>query len=131
MSERIQSLLARVSAADGSARPGDAALRERLPSRGNLEALEREIASEIAYSLGRAGNKLESALQQAQRTRHTIESVPHEPDERRLLVARFNEERALAERRLRELMIQREALGFRRHSDLLRLYPIPPRLPDA
>jgi hypothetical protein len=131
VSERIQSLLARVSAADRAARPGDAALRERLPSRGNLEALQREIISEIAYSLGRAGNKLESALQQAQRTRHAIESALHEPDERKRLVARFNEERALAERRLRDLMIQREALGFRRHSELLQLYPIPPRLPDA
>jgi hypothetical protein len=131
VSERIQNLVARVSAADGPARPGDAALRERLPSRGNLESLEREIVAEIAYSLGRAGNKLESALQQAQRTRQMIESGPHEPDERRGLVARFNEERALAERRLRDLMIQREALGFRRHSELLQLYPIPPRLPDV
>jgi len=130
VSERIQDLLARVSATEGSAKPGDAELRERFPCTGNLAALEREIASEIAYSLGRAGSKLEAAVQQAQRTLLLLESAALEADERRALVARFNEERALAERRLRDLVIQREALGFRRHSDLSKFYPIPARLPE-
>ena len=130
MSERIRDLVARVSAAQRSAEPGDASLRERLPARGNLAALEHEIASEIAHSLGRAGNKLEAALQQAQSTLRTLQSTPPNTPERRLLSTRFREERTLAQRRLRDLMIQREALGFRRHHDLLQRYPIPPALPD-
>jgi len=128
VSERIQDLLARVGATEGSAKPEDAELRERFPCRGNLAALEREIASEIAHSLGRAGRKLEAALQQAQRTLLRIESSALQADERSVLVTRFNEERKLAEQRLLDLMIQREALGLRRHSDLLQRYPIPPRL---
>jgi hypothetical protein len=91
VSTRIQELLVRVGASQGSTEPGDVRLRERLPSAGNLAALEREIAYEIASSLGRAGSKLEAALEQARRT-------------------------------LR--------LGFRRHTELLRLYPVPPRLPE-
>lgn len=130
MSERIRDLVARVSAAQQSAEPGDAQLRERVPARGNLAALEQEIASEIAYSLGRAGSKLEAALQQAQTTLSALQTASPNTAERRQLTARFQEERTLAQRRLRDLMIQREALGFRRHHDLLRLYPIPPRLPE-
>jgi hypothetical protein len=57
-----------------------------------------------------------------------IESTALQADERSVLVTRFNEERKLAEQRLLDLMIQREALGLRRHSDLLQRYPIPPRL---
>lgn len=128
MSERVRDLVARVSAAQRSAEPGDAQLRERLPARSSLAALEQDIASEIAYSLGRAGNKLEAALQQAQATLSALQTA--QPTERRQLTARFHEERTLAQRRLRDLMIQREALGFRRHNELLRLYPIPPRLPE-
>jgi hypothetical protein len=67
--------------AEGSAKPGDAELRERLPGRGTLAALERELASEIARSLGRAGSKLEAALQQAQHTLLAIEAAL-EPGER-------------------------------------------------
>ena len=130
MSTRIQELLARVGASPGSSEPGDVALRARLPGAGNLAALEREIASEIASSLGRAGSKLEAALQQAGSTLRLLESAALQADERTVLIARFNEERTLAERRLRDLMIQREALGFRRHTDLLLLYPIPARLPE-
>jgi hypothetical protein len=130
MSERIRELVARVSAAHGSAEPEDAPLRERLPARSSLAALEQEIASEIAYSLGRAGNKLEAAVRQAEATLRALQSsVPNTP-ERTQLRARFQEERVLAQRRLRDLMIQREALGFRRHHDLLQRYPIPERLPD-
>jgi hypothetical protein len=130
MSERVRDLVARVSAAQRSAEPGDAQLRERLPARTSLAALEQEIASEIAHSLGRAGNKLEAALRQAQATLSALQTAPPNTVERRQLTARFHEERTVAQGRLRDLMIQREALGFRRHNELLRLYPIPPRLPE-
>lgn len=130
MSERIRDLVARVSTAQRSAEPGDAQLREHIPARGNLAALEQEIASEIACSLGRAGSKLEAALQQARTTLRALQTAPPNTTERRQLSARSQEERSVAQRRLRDLMIQREALGFRRHHDLLQLYPIPPCWPD-
>ena len=122
--------MARVSAAQRSAEPGDASPREHVPARSNLAALEHEITSEIAYSLGRAGSKLEAALQQAHSTLSALHTTMPNTAERRQLSARFQEERTLAQRRLRDLMIQREALGFRRHNELLQRYPIPPRLPE-
>jgi hypothetical protein len=130
MSERIRDLVARVSAAHGSAEPADAPLRERVPARNTLAAIEQEIASEIAHSLGRAGKKLEAALRQAEGTLRALQAALPNTAERRQLRARFQEERALAQRRLRDLMIQREALGFRRHHELLQCYPIPAGLPD-
>jgi hypothetical protein len=38
----------------------------------------------------------------------------------------FDAERETAKRRLWELVVQREALGIRRHAMLDRFYPIPP-----
>lgn len=127
MSERIRSLLQRVaSQADGGADARDAELRQRLPKT-NVASLEREIASEIAYSLGRAAEKLEAALSQATRTLAELEAASPSSEGRRALISRFNDERSVAERRLRDLLIQREALGFRRHAELHERYPIPPR----
>lgn len=122
--------MARVSAAQSSAEPRDASLRERLPASGKLASLEQEIASEIAYSLGKAGRKLEAALEQARTTLRALQTALPGSSERQHLRMRFEEERTHAQRRLRDLMIQREALGFRRHQDLLQRYPIPPRLPE-
>ena len=56
MTDRIRSLLERVAKAEGSSDVRDMELRQRLPST-SLASLEREIASEIAYSLGRAAEK--------------------------------------------------------------------------
>jgi len=129
MADRLLELLGRVSTAERSSDPATAELRERMPCQRGMAAVEREIVKEIAYSLGKAGNKLEAALAQASRTLGALESASLDAAERQLLRARFAEERAHAERRLRDLMIQREALGFRNHADLLRRYPLPPRLP--
>jgi hypothetical protein len=129
MSERIRSLLQRVAAqADGGADAKDAELRQRLPST-SIASLEREIASEIAYSLGRAAEKLEAALSQALGTLAELEAAHPDAERRPALITRFNDERSVAERRLRDLLIQREALGFRRHAELHQRYPIPPRWP--
>jgi hypothetical protein len=125
MSERIRSLLGRVAAAEGSSSAIDRDLRDRLPQTGSISALEREIAAEIASSLGRAGTKLEEAIERAQATRHALEtSLPGTP-ERRALIERFDTERTHAERRLRDLLIQREAIGLRRHTDVQHRYVIP------
>jgi hypothetical protein len=128
MSERIKSLLRRVGAAQKAANELEAAdleLRERMPV-ASVGALERAIASEIAHSLGRAAHRLETALAEAMSTLGELGTVEL-AEERSALIARFNEQRAVAERRLRDLIIQREALGFRRHAELHHRYPIPPR----
>jgi hypothetical protein len=125
MTERIRSLLERVSAAEGSANAPEAELRQRFRSPGNLASLEREIASEIASSLGRAVSKLEAAIRRAQCTLDELELTAHGGESHEALRLRFIEERTLAERRLRDLIIQREAIGFRRHTELYERYVIP------
>jgi hypothetical protein len=130
MTDRIRSLLERVAKAEGSSDVTDMELRQRLPST-SIASLEREIASEIAYSLGRAAEKLEAALSQAQRTLAELEAAHPEAEGRPALISRFNDERSVAERRLRDLLIQREALGLRRHTELHQRYPIPPRWPRS
>jgi hypothetical protein len=127
MSERIRSLLQRVAAqAHGGADAKDEELRRRLPTT-SVASLEREIASEIAYSLGRAAEKLEAALSQATSTLAELEAASPTSESRPALIDRYHDERSVAERRLRDLLIQREALGFRRHAELHERYPIPPR----
>lgn len=131
MEDRIRSLLERVGRSEHSTDPADAELRDRLPAAARgVAALEREIASEIAYSLGRAAKKVEVSIARARATRTALDAAQLDAREKEVLVQRFEEERRLAERHLRDLMIQREALGFRRHADLYRLYPLPPRLPS-
>jgi hypothetical protein len=129
MTDRIRSLLRRVASATESLDPNDQKLRERLPSTGSIPSLEREIASEIAYSLGKAGDKLELAILNARATLAALEALPAGAAERQRLAARYEDERALAEKHLRHLLIQREALGFRRHAEVHRTYVIPPLLP--
>jgi hypothetical protein len=130
MSERIRSLLGRVAASEGSSSEIDRDLRERLPNTGSISSLEREIASEIASSLGRAGSKLEAAIERALTARAALESGGPSPAEHRLLLERYEAERAEAERRFRDLVIQREAIGLRRHTDVRERYVIPPPWPS-
>lgn len=129
MSERIRSLLQRVAAAEESLDPHDQRLRERIPT-GTVASLEREVAGEIAYSLGRAGSKLDEAIAQVAATQTALlEALPGSV-ERRALGERLRAERSAAERRLRDLLIQREAIGLRRHSDVHQRYVIPPPIED-
>jgi hypothetical protein len=126
MSERIRSLLERVGASNASTDEQSAQLRERLPAR-SVAALEREIASEIAHSLGRASSKLEAALAQATSARSELQASAPGSEQRQELLRLFEERSTLAERCLRNLIIQREALGFRRHTELHQRYVLPPR----
>jgi hypothetical protein len=126
MADHIKDLLARVAAERTSApRP--------VPSRAEagLASVEREIAGEIAHSLGKAGRLLAEAIAAASATRARVLSGQLGDGERALLVERFEQQRSLAERRLRDLLIQREALGWRNHSDVKREYVIPPALPGV
>lgn len=124
MTDHLKDLLARVAAQRTSA-PRPAPARAEA----GLAAVEREIAGEIAHSLGKAGRLLAEAIAAASATRARVSSAPLDAGERAVLVERFEQERALAERRLRDLMIQREALGWRNHADVKRDYVIPPALP--
>jgi DNA segregation ATPase FtsK/SpoIIIE-like protein len=127
MTDHIKDLLARV-AAERSARERPEPRARRAQS--DLASVEREIAGEIAHSLGKAGRLLAEAIAQASATRAQLEAKLLAPSERAALVERFHQQRTLAERRLRDLLIQREALGWRNHSDVKRDYVIPPALPD-
>lgn len=126
MTERIRSLLERVTSTEGPVDARESELRERLGHRGDLAALEREIASEMAYSLGKTASKLEAAIARVSATVAELVALPLGADARRELRLRFDEERLLAERKLRDLIIQREAIGFCRHADVYQRYVIPP-----
>jgi hypothetical protein len=125
MSDHLKELLARV-ASERNAAPQPV---ERRAAAG-LASVEREIAGEIAHSLGKAGRLLAEAIAAASATRARLQSEPLGPGERAELRERFDRERTLAERRLRDLLIQREALGWRNHSDVKRDYVIPSPLPN-
>jgi hypothetical protein len=129
MTDRIRSLLQRVAAADGSLDPLGQRLREHIPTN-TVASFEREIAGEIAYSLGRAGTKLDAAIAQAASTRAALLVARPGSCERGALAERFLDERAAAERRLRDLLIQREAIGLRRHAEVHQRYVIPARVDD-
>lgn len=131
MSERVQQLLYEVRRA-ASEDDYKRQLRQRFPDANStaLASLQREIAEEIAYSLGRAGAKIERSitLLEALLTRASALDVSGSPlsdEERDQVHSAFVQERALAERHLRDLLLQREALGFRRHDDVLQRWVIP------
>jgi hypothetical protein len=127
MAERIRNLMQRVAAAKESIQPEDEALRERLPRIG-IAAVERELVGEIARSLGKAGDLLAAAIERCRETRARLEDTTLSASERRVLIEQYSEQRAHAEKRLRYLLIQREALGWRRHTEIHQQYVIPPRL---
>jgi hypothetical protein len=104
-------------AARGHESPYLERLRERLPGR-SLESrgIEREILEEMAFSLGRAEDKVNVALLELDVMAKDATTTPEA----------FNAKRREAVRALRDLLIQREALGFLRNESLAKLYPIPP-----
>jgi hypothetical protein len=91
------------------------------------EKLLGEIRSEKASALGRIARTLEGSLARLDvlRARAARSTCSHE---RLRLVRAFNEERRTAETWRWYLTVQREAIGFRRHDDLERKYPVPQRL---
>ena len=101
-----------------------------------LKALEEELAGEIARALGRTEERLLLAMAELElhkaRYDHALANgaARHELTP---LVEAFNAQRKQAEARLRDLVIHREAAGFRRNKELYELYPIPPvlRVPGA
>jgi hypothetical protein len=126
MSERIQRLLRDVyeSVNEPERR---SSLGDRFGALGGapLAAVQREIVEEIAHSLGKAGRKVQ---RQAELVRALVARVSREQlsrDEREQLRHEYQRQRLLAERHLRDLLIQREALGLRRHEEVRRAYVLP------
>lgn len=101
-------------------------LRARLdPGRAQLD-LETEIRAEIAAALGRAEDKVNVALLRLELAGRALHGAPPGP-ERRRLVATFNALREEALHARWELLVHREAVGFRRNAILNELYPVPVR----
>jgi hypothetical protein len=99
--------------------------------------LEEEVRRARAEALGRAGERLEDGLARLAALDRQVDVVWHEPEEApgreaRLAAVAAARARVRAEVvRLRQhLLIQREALGLRRHVVVDELYPLPPSAPD-
>jgi hypothetical protein len=131
MSERVQQLLHEVRRAASESQYKEP-LGQRFPDAHTqgLAALQREVAEEIAFSLGKAGSKVERSMRLLNEILTTVSnagasSTPLTAAEVDELERAFGAERALAERHLRDLLIQREALGFRRHDDVKQRFVLP------
>ena len=106
-------------------------LRSVVDPEQSLQSLENEIAGEIARALGRTEERLLVAmaeLELRQALFHRAHANGAAQAELAQLADAFNAQRKEAEARLRDLVIHREAAGFRRNKQLYELYPIPPRL---
>lgn len=126
MSERVQQLLYEVQRA-ASEEQYKVPLAQRFPdahTRG-LREVQREIAEEIAYSLGKAGAKIERSLRVLHGLLTKAAASGLTADESRQVEDAFYRERRQTELHLRDLLIQREALGFLRHDDVKQRYPLP------
>ena len=118
--------LARALKADGPGAPQVEQLRARFGVAESQQALEREIAQEIAAALGRAGAKVEQALARLAEAGRALDAAPDEL-ERRHCLERFEACRRAALTARHELLIHREAVGIRRHGELERQFPVPGR----
>jgi hypothetical protein len=99
--------------------------------RGDFAALQRELVEEAAHSMGNSARRLEASLAALERLDEEIAQLDDGALERRReLVRRFNAQREEVLLRLHYVQIQREALGFTRHTELDEHYPVPPRKPE-
>ncbi|MCA9600327.1 MAG: hypothetical protein KC776_43785 [Myxococcales bacterium] len=122
MSDRIRELVKSVEAQGVDSPYLERLRRPRGQAEAAIASLQHEIVGEMAASLGRAEDHINEALLR-------LDLLGRELDrgERPELVEEFNAQRKVAERRVWELRVQREALGIRRNEMLAKLYPIPPR----
>ena len=97
-----------------------------MKRREGFERLEQEIVREKAAALGRAGERLEAALADAEALAQALDAQP-DPRHRAALLQRYEEARQRALMARTMLLIQREAIGLRYHRDVDRLFPEPPR----
>ena len=92
-----------------------------------LQRTEKEILAEKAATLGRAGERLDTALALAARLLVAVERAGDGPA-REVALADYREARARALDARHTLIIQREAIGLRNHRILDQQFPEPPRL---
>jgi hypothetical protein len=105
-------------------------VRKRVDAEQELRSLQAEIAGEIARALGDTEEKLNLAMAELELRAHTLARLRAkgaEDAELAAAVERFNQQRAEAERRRRDLVIHREAAGFRRNQIIYESFPIPER----
>lgn len=91
-------------------------------------ALEAELNRERAGALGLTGQRLEGYLATCAELRDQL-ATSH-PDARPALLEEYRKARAHAAECRWELIVQREAVGMRRHDDLDRWYPMPPAITE-
>jgi hypothetical protein len=89
-----------------------------------LQAIEAEIRREKAEALGRAGERLEDALNALESAWASFAEI----EAREQLAARLAVCRDLAHLAYQYLIIQREAVGVRSHLDVERSYRVSERL---
>ncbi|MFI5375932.1 MAG: hypothetical protein ACHQ8D_14985 [Candidatus Rokuibacteriota bacterium] len=92
-----------------------------------LQRTEKEILAEKAATLGRAGERLETALALVAERRQALEEAP-DGSARDEALARYRQARTRALDARRTLVIQREAIGLRTHRVVDQQYPEPPAL---
>jgi hypothetical protein len=106
---------------------------ERVSPDESLDQLQAEIVREMAQALGRSEDRVNVALAELELHKARYEQAVREAapvTERQRHATAFNAQRTIAQTKLRELLIHREALGFRRNQVLSELYPIPPKVKD-
>jgi hypothetical protein len=90
-----------------------------------LRRIEKEIAGEKAAALGRAGERLEAMLSDVRAAAANLLAARDDHERGRLTEAYASARRRALEARL-ALLIQREALGLRRHATVDQQFPEPP-----
>ena len=91
-----------------------------------LRRTEEEIRAEKAATLGRVGERLETALSEVAAVRRALAAA--EPPARDRLGAEYEAARRRAIDARRVLIIQREAIGLRNHRVVDQQFPEPPPL---
>lgn len=103
----------------------------RVTPEQQLETLEAEVAQEMAGALGRSEDRLNLALAELELCMARYTRAVHEqaaPERLAQLMQAHDAQRAVVLGRFRDLLIHREAVGFRRNQILHELYPIPAKL---
>jgi hypothetical protein len=103
-------------------------IQARVTPEQRLENVEAEILQEIAGALGRSEDRVNLALAECELL--AAQHARAEGARRRELAHAFNAQREVARARVRDLLIHREAAGFRRNQMLNELYPIPAALSE-
>lgn len=95
-------------------------------AREGFDRLQKEIAGEKAAALGRAGERLEAALQRAAALARALDGAG-DPVSRERLGEEYDAACREAEQARLSLLIQREAVGLRQHRVVDQQFPAPPR----